>query len=262
MSGDELIAGIVGGVAALVGWAMLLLPVLTTGSRLRRGGRAYWLFLLPVVAAAIIWLVLTTISARDVRSDQAYILMYFAIGAGWTGVTLASLTIFSIRSIDVVERNNPATLIVFIGATIGFACAFAGGNIGDGPGWWVVVLSALFSTATVYAVLLVNILVARATYRIAVDADLGIALRLGAMLTCAGLVAGRGVGGTWVSSSALISDWAAATAVLVPFVVIDAIATRWVAAPTRRWPWALDAGAALLYLVLAGGYVFVRGVPA
>jgi hypothetical protein len=40
-----------------------------------------------------------------------------------------------------LEHGNPAA-----GAILGLTLAFARGNIGNGPGWWVVVFSAGMST--------------------------------------------------------------------------------------------------------------------
>jgi hypothetical protein len=74
---------------------------------------------------------------------------------------------------DVRDRNNFAAAIAIGGLLLGSAIAYAGGNIGDGPGFHVVVFSALLSTATVYSSVWVLALVSDAEERVSVDHDVG-----------------------------------------------------------------------------------------
>ena len=96
--------------------------------------------LTPLVAAALLLAVLRYAASYDVRDDPAYLALYLILGAAWVGVSIRWLAVTGIStSDDVVERANGSASLAVAGAIIGITLAYAGGNIGDGPGWWVVV---------------------------------------------------------------------------------------------------------------------------
>ena len=78
---------------------------------------------------------------------------------------------------------NAAAAMATAGATIGVTLSYAGGNIGDGPGWWVVVFSAAIATAGLFACWLASV----GTY--ASVAGAGVLLELNSILdSCDGAV--------------------------------------------------------------------------
>ena len=154
MSEDELIVSIVSmGVAGLA-WPRYYV----SGRRVRHFARsdgARWIVdVTPVIAAAALFAVLKTLAAHDVRDDTAYLGLYFLLGAAWVAIALWPLPLVgvSLRD-DVVERRNPSAAYVVAGAVLGLTFAYAGGNIGNGPGWWVVVFSAALATAALFVAL-------------------------------------------------------------------------------------------------------------
>ena len=63
------------------------------------------------------------------------------------GITALALCDLSARD-DVVERSNRAAIPAIAGGLLAITLCFAGGNIGDGPGWWVVMFCGVLSTGT------------------------------------------------------------------------------------------------------------------
>ena len=74
-------------------------------------------------------------------------------------------------------------------------------NIGDGPGWWVVVFAAGLATAALFAAWLVLAQIGHGVDAVTIDRDLAAGVRLGAFLAACGAGAGPrrrgglGVGG-------------------------------------------------------------------
>src|SRR4051794_19947603 len=86
-------------------------------------------------------------SSPDVRTSFQYILLYWCLGLAWIRCALWAIPYFgiSLRD-DVVERSNPGAVYAMAGAVIGLMFCYAGGNIGQGPSWIVVVISAGLAT--------------------------------------------------------------------------------------------------------------------
>jgi hypothetical protein len=143
MSGDEVATLILSAIVALVSWTAFYIGptfVIHVG---RRPAGSRLLRLAPILAAALLWVVLRNASSLDVRDDPRYLTFYLVLGAAWVGVWIRFLAItgISMRD-DVVERSNGSASIAITGAMLGITLCYAGGNIGNGPGWWVVVFSA------------------------------------------------------------------------------------------------------------------------
>ena len=100
MSGDEIVALIVSAIAALVSWgAWYIAP-----ARVQRVGRRppAWrlLRLTPLVAAALLWVVLRSAASFDVRDDARYLIFYLLLGAAWIGVWMRALAVTGISTRD------------------------------------------------------------------------------------------------------------------------------------------------------------------
>ena len=213
----------------------------------------------PFVAALLLAVVLRTIASFDVVNDFRYVMMYFFMGAAWVGLALRLLPFVGLHATeDVVERGNAAAAPAVGGAVLGLTLSFAGGNVGDGPGWWVVVFAAGVATASFFLLWLALESVGGVTEAVTVDRDLAAGRRLGGFLIATGLVLGRGVAGDWVSAGATLRDFLAVTWPLVVLVVAAAMIDR-VARPTAERPpasaAALGALPAALYVAAAAAYV-------
>jgi len=219
MSGDETFALLAFGALAAWTWYAWYVPAISV-ERLGAAspGRAlvqWW----PVVCALTLFGVLKTISAHDVRDDILYLMFYMVLGAGWLGAATKLLPFAGVSARDdILERGNAAAVPAVAGALLACTLCFAGGNVGDGPGWWVVVFSAGLATATLAALWLLFDWITGISDSITVERDPAAGIRLGGLLVAAGLVLSRGVAGDWVSTPATVRDFVvAAWPVLVLF---------------------------------------------
>jgi uncharacterized membrane protein YjfL (UPF0719 family) len=210
MSGDETLALIISGIIAAIIWlrwywqipsVRFVGPVPTT-----------WvpLAVTPLLCAALLFVVLRRLASADVRDSGQYLFMYTVIGAAWVGVAFRLLPWFGVSPTrDALERRNMAAALVVAGALVGLTLAFAGGNIGNGPGWWVVVFAAgLASVVLLGGWALVESLTG-VSESVAIERDTATGLRLAGLLIAAGLVLGRAAAGDWVSAGATVRDFVA-----------------------------------------------------
>ena len=143
MSPDEIvvtIAAVVFGPGAWVLWF-----VRSSGSALPgRGSDGLGVLGATLVACStLLMFVLVTAASHDVRAVIEYLFMYSVLGLAWLRIAEPLFVYAGVSARDdVVERGNNAATIALSGALVAVMLCFAGGNIGDGPGWWVVVFSA------------------------------------------------------------------------------------------------------------------------
>lgn len=160
------------------------------------------------LGAVLLLFVLGRWSSSDVRDSTIYTSFYFAMGLGFTGMVLAGFDRLglSVRD-DVFERFNPAAAITLAGTTVGTMVAFAGANIGDGPGWWVVVFCAAMSNGALLLGWAMLDLFTNVGERITVDRDVSTAWRAAGWFAATGIIYGRAVAGTWLGIDAAMSDF-------------------------------------------------------
>lgn len=260
MSGDELVVLIASSVLVFWLWApwvqLCLSPANFGRNRpLRQLGLAA-----PAVACAGILFVLATYASHDVRDSTVYLLFYTAMGAAWLGAAMKFTGLFglSLRD-DWLERHNAAAGIAGTGVLLGAAAAFAGANIGDGPGWWVVCFCAALSTVALGAAWWLYAKLSDAMERITVDRDRGAGWRLAGFLVAAGIICGRSVAGNWQDAGATLHDFINVVWPLLPYAIIAggvegrlADATSPNAASVKFGTLAVHAAGALAFLAWAG----------
>jgi hypothetical protein len=146
MSGDEGFALVVSAVLGFIlrvrwYWFIVRCP----------GGPGALLAFVPPICAAGLFVVLRRWAAHDVRDDPTYLMMYMVMGAAWVGICarLFPAMALNVRE-DVINRRNPASAWLAAGAMCGVAACFAGANVGEGPGWWVVVFAGALATAGLF----------------------------------------------------------------------------------------------------------------
>lgn len=164
--------------------------------------------LAPLAALIGILIVLKNASSHDVREAPIYIALYAALGAAWT---LGATALFSTLGIsfrdDAIERRNPAAAVAVSSALLAHAAIYAGGNIGDGPGWWVVVSAATLGAGAWFLLWLVIEWQCAASELITVERDLSAAVRLGGYMIASGIIFGRSVAGDWISFEGMVLDF-------------------------------------------------------
>lgn len=263
MSGDEVAVLIVSGMLALIFW-MLWYRRLVAVRRMRAPapGRRL-LAATPLLALALLYVVLETASASDVRDDRTYLAFYVVLGAAWLGLTQTLLPLLGVSTRDdVVERGNRGAAYALGGALLGIILCFAGANIGDGPGWWVVLFSAALATGALLALWATLDALTGLSDTITVDRDAAAGVRLAGYLVATGAILGRAVAGDWVSMADTVRDlvmvgWPA----LILLAAATLIERRTRPTADRPAPAVATFGAlpALLYIAAAAVGVLVAG---
>lgn len=255
MSEDEGMVLVFCLLAGGMAWVAWFWQASFTAPRCSRFEHRWPILLAPAVSAGALYAVLARFSSLDVRDDPVYLTFYMVLGAAWTGLAAWLLPYLGLSARDdVIERANPAAAQAIGGAMVGITLCFAGGNIGNGPGWWVVFFSAFLATAALF---LFWILLDRATGladTLTIDRDRAAGLRAAGLFIGAGLILGRAVAGDWESAAGTAVDFVkTGWPVAVLWLVAASMERRLRPSPERPEPPLGSHGAApfLLYLGLA-----------
>lgn len=207
-SPDEMMVMVVAAVTALVSWGSWYYALSAVGRRVRTQGNRSGLALTPLLCALLLYVVLGRWSSEDVRTDPAYMLFYMIAGAAWLGLYRTALPFLglSVRD-DALERGNGAAAWAVSGALAGGTCCFAGANVGNGPGWWVVLFSGVLSTTGLFFLWRALHACTGLAEKVVVDRDVAAALRAAGFWVGCGLILGRAVAGDWVSAGATVVDF-------------------------------------------------------
>ncbi len=256
MSGDEVFALIISGIIGLFGWKDWLGGLLTLEPLSRRLATQILGWLLPPLAGLAIFFVLLKWSSHDVRDNPIYIFFYLVMWFGWTGLWNRLLPYLGLSCRDdVLERDNSAAGLAIGGGLLGATFIFAGSNIGDGPGWWVVVFCAALGTVPVLLFWLIDNQITRVQDAITIDEDLAAGWRTAGFFIGTGLILGRAVAGDWHSTQQTLMDFLSkgwpALLLWIVVVILD-----WIGRPTPVRP----KPNSLLYGVLPGLTFVVMGV--
>lgn len=265
MSAGEAIILVAGFFATLTLWGryyFLLLAVRRLGAP--SDGRLV-LALTPALCSVLMYTVLRTVASYDVVSDGRYVGMYFVLGGAWVGAAQLGMGWLGLSARDdVVDRGNGAAAPAVAGALMAFTLCYAGGNIGDGPGWWVVVFAGFLATGGLLLLWAVFERLTGVSELVTVERDDAAGWRLGGLLAAAGLVFGRAVAGDWVSGAATVRDvfgvaWP--VLVLLACALLVESAVRPSAERPRLAVTAAGVVPSLCYLLMAVAYVSWRGLP-
>lgn len=251
----------------LAAWltARHLLPVLTLSSLHASGATRASVLAAWAAALVIVHGTLGTMASWDVQGSGVYTFFYDAMGLAWIGVAMFAMEWLglSVRD-DVLERRNPAALAAVAGAVIGFGAAFAGGNVGDGPGWWCVVFAGGLASLTLSGVWVALHVTTGVADAITIDRDVPTGVRTGALLAASGVIVGRAAAGDWISASETVGSFVRAG---WPVLVLAALAAaiQVVLRPrprAMRGALAASAVAGLVFVAAAWLVVSWQGIPA
>lgn len=261
-SGFEVLTLAAGAAATLLGWGRLLSRAIWVRAELA----PRWCLVAPLLAlasvGAIVPAVVLTLAAADVRSSGQYTAFYIVLGFGWTGANLFALRWgFGLQVTDLTERRNPAAAVLLVTGTIASAFAYAGGNIGDGPGVHVVLFCAGLAQLALYALTAAHAAFVHTSYRILVDRDLGTAHRFGCLIIAAGLLLGRAVAGTWSGYDAALADFARIAWLAAVLLALDIALARRGHDPDPGRVSGADALIGAFHLAIAIGALIGLGVP-
>ncbi len=266
MSDDEVFVTIASLALTAIAWGVWYVQPRRVRAHRRRVAGRWLLDVAPLLSAAVLFLVLKGAAADDVRNDSAYMTLYFLLGMAWVGVSLRCLPLLglSVRD-DVLERGNAGASYAVAGAMLAITLCYAGGNVGNGPGWWVVVFSAALATAALFVAWFLFESMAWISDVITIDRDTSAGIRLGGLLVACGAIFGRAVAGDWVSAAATVGDFASVAWFALVLVALAALVER-AARPTPERPtsptFAFGLVPAVLYIVAAVWQVVSLGPAA
>lgn len=211
MSDDEGGVVVLSLLAAFLGWAFWITPILTQTPPLRptAAGVRRLLLLSPLALFIALLVVLRLGASHDVRDDARYLLMYSVMGMGWVGLLshFTPLLGVSLKD-DALHGGNSAVGLVLVGAQSGLLGCFVGGNIGDGPGWWIVVGCAAWATIVWFGCWVILEKVTHLSEVVGIDRDPATAVRFAALLAALGISLGVSVAGDWHSAAGAMRDFA------------------------------------------------------
>jgi uncharacterized membrane protein YjfL (UPF0719 family) len=193
---------------AVVAWLIWLMRITMVHTLRPSLGLRWLLVLTPLVCALILWMILRRWASHDVVDSPKYLYFYTLFGAAWVGAWRIIIPLGGLHvDLDAIERRNAGAAIGIAGALVGLTLAFAGGNIGDGPGYEVVFFSALLSTATFFLLWQVMEFVGHFAESITIERETGAGLRLAGALVGVGAILGYGVAGDWVGFRKTIDEF-------------------------------------------------------
>ncbi len=259
MSGDEVLVLVVSVIVACVLWGKSIYEIFQVRYHRAPFLRAASCGVLLLCGFTLHY-VLRRYASHDVRDSTTYTTFYMVMGAAWIG---AAIRIWQMLGIsmrdDLLESENSAAAFAIFGALTALTFCFAGGNVGDGPGWWVVVFAALLSTGALFVSWCVLDRIAGVGEAITVDRDAASALRVAGYLIGSGAILGRAVAGNWVSAGATVADFAVlgwpALVVLVVAVILEKVLGPNARAPQRS---ALIFGLPVFLAVLAASAWYLK----
>jgi uncharacterized membrane protein YjfL (UPF0719 family) len=221
--------------------------------------------LTPLLAGVLLVAALRTLAAHDVRDDVRYIVLYFALGAAWVAAALYALQFLGVSARDdVIERGNRAAAYVIAGAVLAITLSFIGGNIGDGPGWWVVIFSAGLATGALFLTWLVLEMYAAISDAVTIARDEAAGIRVAGFLLACGVIFGRAAAGDWVSAGSTFREFLEVSLPIVGLLPL-AVLIELVAQPSASRPAppiaVFGVLPAMLYLGFAAISLMLLGVP-
>jgi hypothetical protein len=212
MSEDETLICATSTVAGLICWVWWYGLLVTTKPSPIRGRVAATksLAVVPFLTFCLLFLVLALWSAGDVRNDGRYFTMYLLLGIAWCGVAsfVPTWMGISFRN-DVLNLANHSATSLWCGWTVGSMLSFSGANVGNGPGWWVVVFSGILSTGSLTLVYLLLEKLGNTHDAVTIDRDVATGLRMAGLFIGCGAVFGVSVAGDWKSADETVRDFLA-----------------------------------------------------
>lgn len=210
MSEDEGAVCVFSAVANLICWVWWYGLLLQTKPSpvAGRSAATKTLALAPVAIFALLFFVLALWSAGDVRNDGRYFTMYLSLGMAWCGVAgfVPTWMGISFRN-DVLTLANRAATWLWCGWIVGAMLSFSGANVGNGPGWWVVVFSGVLSTGSLTLVYLLLEKIGGIHEAVTIDRDVATGLRMAGLFIGCGAVFGVAVAGDWKSADETVRDF-------------------------------------------------------
>lgn len=174
------------------------------------------LIIAPMASGVCLFVVLKYFAAADVVNDPFYIFFYILLGAFWVRISMFWLRLMGIFWCDdILERKNHSALFVVIAFIFGSTACYSGANIGDGPGWWCVVVAGGIATLVWLFLWQILIVFCGLNEKITVERDLNVGIRTAGYGLGSSIICGRGAAGDWTSAYQTIIEFSCAWPVVI-----------------------------------------------
>jgi hypothetical protein len=166
-----------------------------------------WLAFMSACAFSL-YFTLEKWSSPSVRDDAGEVSFYLIFSLAWIALTQSAFAFFgiSVRD-DVAERRNRSAGFAAAGLTIAATCCAVGANIGDGPGFEVVLFCVVLATSYLLVLWFLIAWPFGLADTITIERDLGAGIRAGGWFAGTGAVIGACVAGDWISVAATLKDF-------------------------------------------------------
>lgn len=237
------------------------LPAQTQLPRPRQDAALGLWILSSISVGVVMTLTLTLLASHDVLDNIGWTLYYLVVGYAVAGLGMLAAQVAGFRISDVIGRRNRAASTFSYATTLATTLAFAGANVGDGPGFQVVVFSAVLSVGTLWAIIFLHNAIARTSYRVFVDRDRGEAMRFGCLIVACGLILGRSVAGDWIGAQQTIADFLRLAWIAPLLAVVDAVVARITVADEPEGGYWADCAAGAAHIGIAVVVLAMQGMP-
>jgi uncharacterized membrane protein YjfL (UPF0719 family) len=208
VSEDETVVLIVSTLVAGFGWLGWFYSCARISHYLRVPRIRSLLIGAPLVALVLLLGVLMLYADQEVRGSGVYMAFYLVMGAAWVGCFRMFLPFVGIHPLDDgLHRQNAGAAIASAGMLFGLMFCFAGANIGDGPGWWVVLFSALLPTLTLFLLWFILTGYTRIPETVTIDRSTAAGWRTAGFWMGSGIILARAAAGDWVSVEETVRDF-------------------------------------------------------
>lgn len=261
VSEGEAITTVASSIIACCFWGYFLVRAVRVKAAVARPGSGRMVLFCIFAVGAVNLPVLRFLASADVRNAPEYIFMYLIMAYAAVALNMLMLRLLGWQMADVTERGNRAAAYLACGIALASACAFAGANIGDGPGFWVVLFCSGLSMLGLWLAIALHLALGRSGARILVERDAPFAFRFGCLMTGVGLVTGRSVAGDWTGYADAFVDFVVITTPFLVVVVLDGTLARGRPSPGVPASPVTEVVVGLVSLASAGFYLVVWGAP-
>ena len=211
---------------------------------------------LPIIASVLILVTLFSWASFDVTDSFFYILLYYSMGMAWIFGSMYAIAYFFDLSWqdDGLYLGNIAALPAIASAFLANTLIYTGANIGDGPGWWCVVVAGGLGFAVWIALGMLLNAAAQVFERITVERNLCCGIRVACYLLASGILLARASAGDWTSFGATLVEFIVGGWPVLPLTLLAIVVER----ASLRKEAAAESGAAAgtnIALLIGLGYI-------
>lgn len=176
-----------------------------------------YFILLPIVILVLYVVTVSLLASYDVVISGFYKFFYIVLGFLWTYLAMIAVSYFLGLSWkdDVFHINNVAAMRAIAGVYVAVSLIYAGANIGDGPGWWCVIVAGGLGLFLFLVLMTILHKWTGVLDTITIGRDKNTGTRMGMFFVACGIILARASGGDWVSFSRTVRDFWVAWPILV-----------------------------------------------